>query len=938
MTSPADREIVCLLADAANREWVEAKAGAASVTLVTDVPELCERVQRATCAVVVVDGEVQSADEATGRLARMPERSRWKVICASREILPASGADIIALWPAVGECIEAALRPAAPWPGPVLDIDRLLQSSLLGGALDQLLAVAADDLAAAFDADRGVISVRGQDSGGLSGERTLSSFEWDQVAVLWQVAAVSGATVIVPSQADESSAGTASYLAVPLGGASGAGFIGLEVDRPHLFSHAQRSALAALAQRLGAEVAWRAVHDRLVDDLDRAAQAPAVDPFLGVWNRPALEQLTAMRLSAARRGRASVIAMVLDVVQLNHINQAFGVAAGDAILRRLSSGLRSQVREEDVVGRWSGDELAVIFDRIAPESAGATAERLLSSLLGRPLELPGSGATVHVSATIGVAEAAEGELPEQLLTRAARAAGSAQQAGKALVSVGRAHRSGLSQELEAVPSADQTTLGGAFRLLHEISRGGMGVVYRAEDLALERPVAIKMLRSDLGVDPQLSDRFRREAAMLAHLRHPNLVQIYSYGTHDDESYFAMELVEGESLERSIERGRLEGSALSLGDVAELMTQVASALDALHERGIIHRDVKPANVILDPFRGRAVLVDVGIAHQHEQRGSVAGTPGFVAPEVIDGQEATSRADVYGLAATAYHTLTLHPPWSGDGAVEILTRQKAGGLRPASEWRPELAPVDGILAAAMSVDPKERPESAGAFARALSAALAELAGSRGEAEDPAAVRVTDPELLRLESPGAVLRTRGLVFRSTGRLIGIRETESLRDAVSESSPELCRALSQETAPLAWVPTALFLELLKTASARVDRDPLELSRDLARAALRTSFRRFFPASSATLVPDNSLSAIRSIWARYQDWGSISSMPVHGAGVVVRITDKPAEPLLCAWAVGLLEQLVLLSGGRGVSVHHHACDARGDAACLFRVTWERQL
>jgi hypothetical protein len=106
----------------------------------------------------------------------------------------------------------------------------------------------------------------------------------------------------------------------------------------------------------------------------------------------------------------------------------------------------------------------------------------------------------------------------------------------------------------------------------------------------------------------------------------------------------------------------------------------------------------------------------------------------------------------------------------------------------------------------------------------------------------------------------------------------------------------------------------------------------------VRASFRRFFPASSATLVPESTLSAIRSIWGRYQSWGSISSMPVQPTQVVVRLVDKPKDTGLCAWTGGLLEQLVILSGGPSASVDHFACDANGEDGCLFRVSWSRDL
>src|SRR5690606_21570545 len=127
----------------------------------------------------------------------------------------------------------------------------------------------------------------------------------------------------------------------------------------------------------------------------------------------------------------------------------------------------------------------------------------------------------------------------------------------------------------------------------------------------------------------------------------------------------------------------------------------------------------------------------------------------------------------------------------------------------------------------------------------------------------------------------QTRGVVFRSVARAIGVREAERLRDTIAYEHPELARALAHGTAPLAWLPTSLLSELFELAPTHLGRDRLRIARDVARAAVRSSFRRFFPASSATLVPERTLSAIRSVWGRYHSWGDVSSMPIDASSVV---------------------------------------------------------
>jgi serine/threonine-protein kinase len=587
--------------------------------------------------------------------------------------------------------------------------------------------------------------------------------------------------------------------------------------------------------------------------------------------------------------------------------------------------VKTTLRAEDVVGRWDGDKIAVLLHGTTIDGAQRVAERLRAALDARPLELP-SGENLPLPIALGIATLGPNEDAITLMSRAVYAARDARQSNLPIARAITGPAPRISQPIE-VGDDLRATIGGVYRLKHEISRGGMGVVYRAEDLALERPVAIKMLRPDLAEDRAFVEQLRTEAAMLARLQHPNLVQIYSFGQTGSDSYFVMELVEGEGLQQAIDRHRLEGTQMPFPELIAAIEEIASALDALHDRGIVHRDVKPSNVIRDPFRSRAVLVDVGIARRFGQFAEAAGTPGYVAPEVIAGREATPRSDVYGLAATVYALLTLSPPFGEDG--DVMQRQLSReAVDPPSSFRPELASVDTLFEAALAFDPKQRPPTAGRFAAGLRAGLS-IEGMLKRPEEPQ----TRGNLVLPRRTGA--KTRGVVFRSVSRALGVRDAQRLRDSLGSDHPEITGALT-DAAPLAWFPTEMFTRLLSIAPTHTDRDSARLARDIARATVRATFRRFFPASSATLVPERTLSAIRNVWGQYQTWGNIASMPVSSSENVIRVTSPVPNADLCAWTEGLLEQLVVLSGGRAPLVDHEACVTRGDAACLYRVQWNR--
>src|SRR5262245_34896997 len=204
---------------------------------------------------------------------------------------------------------------------------------------------------------------------------------------------------------------------------------------------------------------------------------------------------------------------------------------------------------------------------------------------------------------------------------------------------------------------------GAYRIEELAGRGGMGVVYRATDLGLERPVALKLISAELSGNSGFRRRFQTESKVAASLDHPNVIPIYHAGEHDGVLYLAMRFVRGADL-----RVRLEQSALlEPGDAAHFVEQVGSALDAAHDAGLVHRDVKPANVLLDGH-DHAYLTDFGLTKRvaaetvETRTGQILGTLDYIAPEQIRGEALGPHTDVYALACMTVHLLTGEPPFT------------------------------------------------------------------------------------------------------------------------------------------------------------------------------------------------------------------------------------------------------------------------------------
>lgn len=267
---------------------------------------------------------------------------------------------------------------------------------------------------------------------------------------------------------------------------------------------------------------------------------------------------------------------------------------------------------------------------------------------------------------------------------------------------------------------------GGYRIAEVVGRGGMGIVYRAIDVARNSPVALKVIVPTFADDPDFRKRFERESRLAAEIDHPNVVTVYEAGEHEGRLYLAMRYLEATELRALI----ATSGGLHPRRAAPIIAQVASALDAAHERGLVHRDVKPANVLVEDD-GHAYLTDFGLSKHTASLSGLTrpshwvGSADYAPPEQVQSTDTDARSDVYALGCVLFETLTGRVPFERTREVTKLAAHLSDPPpRFADAGLADLAAFDEIVGRAMAKDPLERYESAGELGRAVTAAASDM----------------------------------------------------------------------------------------------------------------------------------------------------------------------------------------------------------------------
>ncbi len=325
-----------------------------------------------------------------------------------------------------------------------------------------------------------------------------------------------------------------------------------------------------------------------------------------------------------------------------------------------------------------------------------------------------------------------------------------------------------------VPTPDDDLTGktlGDFRLLRRLGQGGMGQVYLGEQVSLQRKVAVKILRAELAADQTALRRFEVEAHAVARMTHANIVQVYAFGSCEGIHYMAMEFVDGRNLREYLARKGPPDVLLALS----IMRQVAAALQRAGEHGIVHRDIKPDNILLTR-KGEVKVADFGLSRRQDgdqaslnltQSGVTMGTPLYMSPEQVQGKKVDARTDMYSFGVTCYHMLAGHPPFNGQSAFEVALQHVQNEPVPLAKVRPDLpADLCAIVARMMAKDPEQRYQTGRDLLRDLSRVRESLPGVTGASRSPLVSGGSLDVALPGDAPGSLAATGTVPPRSRAR----------------------------------------------------------------------------------------------------------------------------------------------------------------------------
>jgi hypothetical protein len=384
------------------------------------------------------------------------------------------------------------------------------------------------------------------------------------------------------------------------------------------------------------------------------------------------------------------------------------------------------------------------------------------------------------------------------------------------------------------------TFGGRYQLSSRVAIGGMGEVWQATDLVIGRTVAIKILKDEYLGDPGFLERFRAEARHAALVNHEGIANVFDYGEEDGSAFLVMELVPGEALSTILERERV----LSTDRVLDIVAQTANALHAAHSAGLVHRDIKPGNLLITP-EGRVKITDFGIARIADQvpltaTGQVMGTVQYLSPEQASGHAASPTTDIYSLGIVAYEALAGRRPFTGESQVAIAMAQ-------INETPPELAatiaePVRNLVYASIAKSPADRPASAAHLARAAQALR------RG---DVAAAAASVPGII---GSGSLASTAGANYGQPTTATRVLPATTVLPATA-TAPTVTKRRNPWTWPLIALVALLIVVLVITIIALVYQPTVKKTPSTPKAPASISQT---PTPSDTPTPVNTLVALK--------------------------------------------------------------------------------